>query len=284
MITIFSIPKPFQDHINIIQTNSIKSWLVTNPIGEIILCGDEIGIKEMANTDHRITHLSNIKKNKNGTPFVSDVFEKIRQLAKHLLICYAASDIILTYDFLKSLQKLPQNKAFFALGRRSDLDITEHIDFTASDWEEKLRSQLKKGRLHGFSAMDLMIFPKTLSFTVPDFLIGRPGWDNALIYQLIKKGIPIIDVTPSITAIHQNHDYSHHKQGKYGVWKGEEAQYNFKLSGGFSRMVSIINAHYLLTKQGLVKPPLLRNIYATMSLWYPVRQLLNLKRQLTSRL
>jgi hypothetical protein len=243
------------------------------------LCGNEPGIKEIASSYPRIVHLAQIKKNKNNTPIISDVFTKVRQLAKHDLICYLACDIILLSDFQPAAQKLALDKPFFALGRRTDFDLQESIDFNQSNWEEKLLAKVQqKGRLHGFSAMDLMIFPKKLVFKVPDFLIGRPGWDNALIYQLIKQGIKIIDVTPAITAIHQNHNYSHHSQGKFGVWKGEEARYNFKLAGGFSKMATIRNAHLMLTPQGLTKPSLLRRIYSAIFLIYPLRRLVGFKR------
>lgn len=279
MITIFSIPKPFSKDVYIIQTNSIKSWLKANPNGEIILFGDEPGIKEVALCDSRIAHVADIQKNENGTPIVSDVFAKAQRLAKGELICYLASDIILTSNFQSVERKLPKNQSFLALGRRTDFDLRTAIDFNKANWEENLLTQVRQtGRLHGCSALDVMIFSRQLKFTMPNFLIGRPGWDNPFVYQLIKKGVLIIDVTTALTAIHQNHNYSHHPQGKFGVWKGEEAQYNFKLAGGLSKMATIRNAHLLLTPQGLVKPPILRRFYSAVSLINPVRNLIGLRR------
>lgn len=279
MITIFSIPKPFSKDICIIQTNSIKSWLKANPNGKIILFGDEPGIKEVTSSDQRITQVTQIQKNKNGTPIVSDIFVKAQRLAKGELICYLASDIILTSDFQSVEKKLHEHQSFLALGRRTDLDLQVAVDFKQPNWEKKLLMQVRqKGRLHGCSALDVMIFPRRLKFTMPNFLIGRPGWDDPFVYQLIKKGVLIIDVTPVLTAIHQNHNYNHHRQGKIGVWKGEEAQYNIKLAGGFSKMATIRNARLLLTPQGLVRPPLLRRIYATVSLISPCRQIIGLRR------
>jgi len=42
-------------------------------------------------------------------------------------------------------------------------------------------------------------------------------------------GAPIIDASEMITVVHQNHDYSHHPQGKKGVWEGLEAKRNQEL-------------------------------------------------------
>ena len=48
MITVFSVPKPFEGHIGIIQCNAIKSWKKLDPKCEIILYGNEKGVKEIA--------------------------------------------------------------------------------------------------------------------------------------------------------------------------------------------------------------------------------------------
>jgi len=48
-ITIFTAPKPFSDpHINIIQRNAVRSWKMLGPDAEVLLIGDENGIKEEA--------------------------------------------------------------------------------------------------------------------------------------------------------------------------------------------------------------------------------------------
>lgn len=46
MITIFSTPKPFRGHFEIIQRNAIQSWLRLRPGCEIILLGNDEGTAE----------------------------------------------------------------------------------------------------------------------------------------------------------------------------------------------------------------------------------------------
>ncbi len=46
MLTIFSIPKPFEGHIGIIQRNAIQSWIALSGC-EVILCADEYGTAEI---------------------------------------------------------------------------------------------------------------------------------------------------------------------------------------------------------------------------------------------
>ena len=54
-----------------------------------------------------------------------------------------------------------------------------------------------------------------------------------------------------IIAVHQNHDYRHHPQGKHGVWYGEEAGANHKLAGGWSHLRTIADSSEVLHADGL---------------------------------
>ncbi len=47
MLTLFSTPKPFRGHINIIQRNALESWRRLDPDAEIILFGDDEGAAEV---------------------------------------------------------------------------------------------------------------------------------------------------------------------------------------------------------------------------------------------
>ena len=46
MLTIFSTPKPFNSHSDIIQRTALKSWTLLHPDVEVILFGDEEGAAE----------------------------------------------------------------------------------------------------------------------------------------------------------------------------------------------------------------------------------------------
>ena len=67
----------------------------------------------------------------------------------------------------------------------------------------------EKGKLHSPEGIDYFVYAKgTLKYIKP-FIIGRPTWDNWLLWFADKKNIPIIELTYSVFIIHQNHDYSH---------------------------------------------------------------------------
>lgn len=285
MITIFTIPKSFKGHINVIQRNAISSWLRLEPKPEIILLGDDQGVKETAQ-EFGVKHIPNIKKNKFGTPLLSSAFNIVQKIAQNNILGYLNTDIILLSDFIPVIKQI--NKPLFLLnGRRWDLDVKEEIDFNSSIWEREIGDRIKKeGKLHGYSGIDYFVFPKNLPHNLPDFAVGRVGWDNWLIYNIKKSKIPIIDATEVIKIIHQNHSFSHSRFGdeKKKRVEGPELKKNLELAGSFSNMLTIREADWILTSQGLKKPEFPRIIFSQLALFYPWRLLLLIKRKLQNLL
>jgi len=280
MLTIFAIPKSFEDsHINIIQRNAIQSWLQLQPKCEIILFGNDKGVAETVK-EFGVKYIPEIKKNEFNTPLLDSAFNLAQRLAKNDILVYINADIILMSDFIPAIQQV-RFPLFLINGRRWDLDIKEEINFSDIDWEKKLRQKIvERGKLHGFSAIDYFVFPRSFQHNLPSFAVGRGGWDNWLIYHTRFLKIPVIDATEATTVVHQNHSYSHSPFGRKDRVEGPELKKNIKLVGGFSQMCTIRDADWILTKQGLKRPPLFRWIFTKLSLFYPWRLMLSMKRKL----
>lgn len=251
MLTIFATPKPFRDHIAVIQRNAIRSWTLLRPACEIILMGNEEGIAETA-AEFGLRHVPNVARNIFGTPLVSDVFQQAHQLSSRNLFCYVNSDIILMSDLMQAIERvIDRRERFLFVGHRWNLDVKEPLEFE-SDWEGKLRSQVKKhGKLAFAYSIDFFVFPRGLLGEIPPFAIGRPRWDNWMLYRARSLRVPLIDATPVVMAVHQNHDYAHHPQGKDGVSHGDEKVINEKLAGGLIHWFTLDDATHLLTPQKL---------------------------------
>ncbi len=249
-LTIFSCPKPFKGHIEIIQRNAIQSWSRLLPKPQIILMGDEQGVQEIAR-EFGLEHAGSIRRNPYGTFLLSSIFEAACQKAQGSFQCYVNSDIILTSkaaDTFEKLSGLP--KKFLGVSRRLEININGPLDFL-TDWERRIESACQEnGRLGHDSAIDCFIFPMGMVRNFPDFALGRPMWDNWFIYNTQNTGIPVIDLTPVLPVIHQNHDHSHLKGN---TWEGPEANENRQLAGGYSHAYTIADSDYLLTSQGLRK-------------------------------
>ncbi len=251
MLTIFSIPKPFEGHIGIIQRNAITSWRKLVPACQIMLCGDELGTRQIA-SELDADFLPDIPRNSYGTPLLDSAFRLANRYAKHDLLCYVNTDILLLNDFLKAVARIPF-KNWVVVGQRWDVNLTELWNFESPDWEERLSQYVTKfGTLEPPSGIDYFVFPRDSEQSqLPPFTVGRPGWDNWFIYNARRRGIPVIDATQVVTAIHQNHDYHHvpHRRGE--SWEGPEADQNRELMGGLNFACTISDATHQLTKDRL---------------------------------
>ncbi|MBN2240370.1 MAG: hypothetical protein JW712_11405 [Dehalococcoidales bacterium] len=252
MLTLFAAPKAFNGHNKIIQVNAIKSWMLLGSGCEIILLGKDEGIAEFA-SETGIRYIPDIEYNSHGTPYVNSVFSLAQNAAKHDVVCYINADIILMNDFMRAVERVPSGKSL-AIGQRWDLDINELIDYADSNWEEKIRSRLvNDGTLHEKTGVDYFIFPKGMYEDIPPFYLGRTSWDNWFVFQARFMKVPVIDITPLTTVIHQNHDYRHikGKGDKETAFKGQEARENQRLLGQWEYSFNINHAVKVLTKDGI---------------------------------
>lgn len=271
MLTIFSIPKPFQGHHGVIQTNAIRSWIALRPACEVILFGNEEGIAEIA-CELGIRHIPDVDCNEYGTPLLNSALSLAQNIAKYQLMCYVNADIILLSDFITAIGQI-QKSPFLIVGRRTDLKITQALNFNALGWELRLCSVInEQGILHDKTGQDYFVFTRGLFKDIPPFAVGRFTWDNWLIYYTRFLRIPVIDATGVVTAIHQNHDYSYHSNGWKGLWEGPEAQRNLELSGGTRYCFSLSDATHILTQNGLKTALSFTHIWRrfyTLAVFYP---------------
>lgn len=254
MITFIAIPKPFNGHIGIIQENAIRSWTFLEPKPEIILMGDDEGMKEMAEK-FNLCYIPEIEKNEYGTPLYNSIFKEAERLAKYDWLCYINSDVILTSDFITACQDLRGRfPKFLAIARRWNVEISELIDFSDKDWEEKLKEKVKlSGKREGHTGSDIFLFSKDTYKEIPDFTLGRAVFDNWLIYHTRKNNIPVVDMGDMATVVHQYHDYNHHAAGQKGIYTGVEAKRNLALAGGYPHLFTIRDADYQLKPGGLFR-------------------------------
>ena len=257
MLTLFSTPKPFRGHFATIQRNAVKSWTLLQPACEVILCGDDEGVADAAR-DLKIRHLPNIARNEYGTPLVSDMFTQAERAAANDMLCYINADIIVMNDLVEAVARV-RARRFLVLGQRWDLDVSDALDFADSAWEAKLRAQVRsRGALHPFTGVDYYVFPKGLWGPLPPFAVGRIVYDNWLIWRARSWGVPVIDATPVVTCVHQNHERTYSSlgrespDGKDQFQEGLEARRNLELAGGRRHVYTLRNANWILTRRWLL--------------------------------
>ena len=253
LITLFSAPKPFTNpHIAIIQRNAIASWTKL-PDVDVILLGDEPGLEDAAR-DLGVKHMREIPRSPSGAPMMDAMFSLARQHGAGQLLCIINADIVLFPDFVETARQIAaQREKFVMLGQRWDYDQTTLLDFS-ENWADRLRSTVyRQGILHRPAGSDYFLFPQDCYTDLPAFIIGRAGWDNWMIYKARKENWPVIDATPSVMIVHQNHDYSHLPGGQ-PHYKHPETDINIRLAGG--RIVTrftLLDADYCI-EAGNIQP------------------------------
>ena len=256
LMTIFTAPKPFTDpHIDMIQRNAIRSWLALGEDVEVVLVGDEVGMAEVA-AEYGVRHYPQAECNQQGTPLISSIFELARTANQSPLLAYVNADILLLPDFVeRARQTLAQTAKFLLVGQRWDLDVNEALDFSPG-WPERVRSMVAdRGQLHPPAGSDYFIFPRSAFNEVPDFSVGRSGWDNWMIYHAAIQPWPLIDATHSIMIVHENHDYAHLPGGKLH-YDLPETQENVRLAGGDQKMFMLLDAQRDLVDGEIRRPRL----------------------------
>ena len=90
----------------------MRSWKKLGSDAEVVLIGDESGIKETADILD-VQHIPNVQVNDLGTPLISSIFSLARQVSTHDFLIYLNADILLLPESLEVIQQIHQLKAKF---------------------------------------------------------------------------------------------------------------------------------------------------------------------------
>ncbi len=253
MITIFCTPKNFENIFDHIQTNAINSWRELGENIEIIIFGNSYGTKKIAE-DINALHISDVKTNDNGVPFLSDLFKKADQLTSNDMLMFINSDIILPPNFISAIKKIKNLPSkFLMIGHRWDCNINYKIDFkTLSSDKQFWRKIFINSIKHSPSGIDYFIFKKKTFENLPDFVVGRPGYDNWIVWNARRRWIPVIDLSNEIKVFHQNHHFKFHNLKKDPkIFMEEDGLKNMEIIG--KNVLNILDANYLLIKNKIIK-------------------------------
>lgn len=255
-LTLFTAPKAFVDpHTSLIQHNALRSWRALGDSVSVVVVGNEEGIDEAAKS-YGFTHRPDVRQNKLGTPLISSIFELGRHENDSPFMAYVNADIILFPEMLDVIRTVAsQAEQFLLIGQRWDLEILQPLSFDG-EWVSALKRKMHKdGKLHLRTGSDYFVFPRSCFQEIPDFSVGRAGWDNWMIYQARRQGWLAVDCSDELTIIHQDHDYRHLPDGK-PHYRLPETGENIRLAGGNRTIFVLDDASHRLVKGKLKKMPL----------------------------
>lgn len=256
MITIFSAPKAFEGHIATIQENAVRSWKALGPGVEILLVGDDPGIRQAAGK-LSVEYSGAVARNERGTPLVSDIFRLAAEQADHELMCYVNADILLPASILPATAEVANRfERFLLLGQRWDIRVEHELaadTFARRDWEAELKAAAQP---HPRTGSDYFVFRRGMLGDMPPFALGRAGWDNWMIFACRRAGIPVVDASQAVQVFHQDHDYAHLPHGQ-SHHKLPESLANVSMAGGRSTMFTLADTTWRLGATGLSRHTIL---------------------------
>jgi hypothetical protein len=277
MVTFFTLPKPFLGHIGTIQRNALQSWKALGV--RVLLFGNEEGVAAVARREG-VEHLPDVPCNEYGIPYLKGVFEKAEELSRDPSLCYVNGDIILFPEFLPALEQVQRSfDRFLIVGECVNLDLKELLDFRSTHWTEQLRALMAERGTRRKLAADYFCFSRGLYPHFPPLVLGRPFFDNWLLFAARASGAALVDVGPCVPAVHQNHFYSAVPGETERTHKGIEAQQNLDILGSKLRVYFVPEATHRLTPRGLR-----RSLSGTLLLRIQQQRMQRLCRRAMSRL
>ena len=292
MLTLFTTAKPFTGHSEIIQRNALKSWTLLHPDVEVILFGDDEGAAKICR-ELGLRHEPHVERNEFGTKRIDYIFRRAQEIARHELLCYSNCDMVYAQEFRSALETVQASfPKFLMVGRRWDTDITAPLSFSSPRWDADAISIARgKGAKQPGYSVDYFAFRRGLYSKMPELVIGRVWWDHWLVWKARVESAAIVDVSPLVTAIHQNHGYGYHPAGAKGVWTDEQAMRNWNNAGGRWHLFTIDDATHIVDSNGIRRNwratilPLYRYLGPHMNpIWFklmdfirPVRHFLGVK-------
>jgi hypothetical protein len=249
-LTLFAMPKNFRGHIATIQRNAIASWTRLDPRPEIFLFGQEEGTRELAE-ELGVHHFPDVARNEFGTPLIDDLFRQAEDRASSPLVGYVNADIVLTADFTAAIGRAcKQHEKLMVVGRRWDIDWDQPLDFSQADWAEMLREQARRANVQrAWNLIDYFIYSRGVCDGLPPLAIGRYSWDNYILWHARSKGAALVDVSPVVLAIHQNHDYGH-SSAFADIRQSPEVKRNRAIAGPWWHLYTIEDATHIFREDG----------------------------------
>jgi hypothetical protein len=223
---------------------------------EIIIFGAPPGAAEAA-TEVNATLVPKIHTSPSGAPSFNAMVAYVSESGTYDMIVYANCDILLNSTLLNAmLTARDQLTRFLLVGECLNLSQVSILDACAPNWIDCLRSFAASGGLsaRGPVAIDYFGFRRDMWEHLAPVFMGRALCDQALLHHCLRFGIPIIDASRAVMALHQFHNYSHVRGGSQEVHSGEDWANMRRVHNLYHSVPTIADADLSLCEDGQIIP------------------------------
>ena len=261
-LSIFTTCKPFRGAAARAQSNALESWSRMRPRPEVLVFGKEAeGVEACRASGAR--SIPELACTPFGAPLLPALVEGAEREASGEVLALANADIVLTSSLPAAIATVADRfERWLLVARRWNVALDERLDFSAPDWAGRLAARARReGTLEPpWGGVDVFAFPRGAfgDEPLPPFALGRGRWDSGILFQARRRGLAVIDATAVVIAIHPDHGYDHHPEGRSSVFGGPDSLRNERLLGGAPFVFSALNATHVLSAGGL-RPQRLRH-------------------------
>lgn len=235
-LSFISAFKKFRPPYNRIQHSALYSWRANNI--ETFTPENEIGIRDACQGYSNVKLIPDVKRARelgfsNQSPIIRDMITKALPLINTPMIALINSDIIILPNFSERIEKIVKKYGFniYLVGTRFDIKLT-----TLVNSEESYKQVIGEDRkmYDVCTSADLFITSKfiwrKIIHEMPEFILGRYGWDNWLHMIAEIRGFRKYNCTEALTTLHCEHDHKHIVlQEKIPKQAAPSSQYNLNL-------------------------------------------------------
>ncbi len=234
MITILTAFKNFSGDDSVRQCRALDSWRNAFPEADIIAYGKPV-IPSGVISEYHLRQFVDIPMANGRLVRIDAMFAHAQRTGRNMRQMYVNGDMILGADFARAMNGLPHRFAL-AVGQRWDCDLPADKRINNSADVAAIQTDAKSnGSLHPPNGMDYFVYSKGDLADIGALYLGAVGWDNYMVARALTRRMSVIDMTPSVVAVHQNHGYGYLKGGQAELEAGEAAQQNLRLLAGVSR-------------------------------------------------
>ena len=148
-------------------------------------------------------------KNCGGPPVLKNMFFDVYDLFDSTFYGYVNADILFNRGLVDTLYTLRKSQVYKSTkqvlisGKRVDL-MMERYKLRHISSANEVDGLVRKGAIaHGY-AEDFFITTRQFPWQhIPDLVIGRPKYDNFLLYMARLHNVPVVDVSMTVVALHQ---------------------------------------------------------------------------------
>ncbi len=251
MITFLTTFKPFGGDDALRQRNALLSWLALHQDVEVLVFGRSPGLAPLVQ-ELGLVHYPDVACIDDRLPRVDVIFDIAQRYGKHELQAYVNGDIVLGPDFLVALQRI-RFRPFLMVGQRWDTRVPAHLaDAHPLELAEFRADALRCGSMHNPSGIDYFAYRRGTLGRIPPLAVGAVSWDNFMIEHCRRGGIPVIDSTPQVLAIHQDHGYALSPGGEKTTVDSPAADHNRQIVGSTLSPYTVLDGSHLLTSRALI--------------------------------